>query len=542
MKKRKLLKTISIILIIAPVFYWMNAISQPKQAPEVHYSGDFSYLGAPAVFNKLDNYCELPENTDECNKTSHHFETPPDVIILIHGMDASMNSYDRNGEKPWGLFVRMARFLQDIGGPNLTVYGVDYNSNGHYCDLYPEDCSKKLPIRIAPLTVGNAALQCNGQQPAGKEWLNCWDNANGFASDELFDYVNDLTVQSVANTIRTIMLTKMADELAGKRIMIIAHSKGGLIARDLLYGPGVQENDRMITGYEQLRNAHIKIDEIMTLVSPHDGGMFYPHESTDDLVNYVCDLADGQEMAVVNQYCSLQDWQMRLQNKNSVWADGSKLELNRIDFPQIQWIAIAGLSMPGPMYYDGKPVATDGAVPIESAFDLVGDANRTSFHYYVPILEYQNSDHSGGQYKDARPAFIKNGNSQLGYDGYWDELQGTDCGNYPNHKNCHWPQNMDALHPTIPNVAYYPNDSESCSYHNDYPYDPACHIDPKGQACEQINQDRRIGCYGWFQYTIPFISLCLANDDEEGEGYHDELPYYKNNPQFKPSTWGCVYQ
>jgi len=410
-------------------------------------------FAATELFVEKKNYCE----DHDC---SSYQRQAPGTILVIHGMNSSMNSNDSFGAKPSGSYVNFVRYLQTLGEgqQNFKVYSIDYNSDG---------LRSGGTVRVHPL---HAALpsSCSGQG----NWSNCWNTQQMWESSDLFK-PNTLTIRAVSNALHE-QLKKMADQGAiTNPVTIVAHSMGGLITRDLLYNApsSLTGGNDSLTGYEVLRQNGIVINEVVTLGTPHDHG--FTGSALQDYRSLSCAIF-GKDNYMISQFCMLTTWVDQQQSSNARWRDGTKLEINMIDFPQIHWVAVAGLGMKLP---DATP--GDGLVAIYSA--LYKKEGRERFHHKVALKTSSSPDHPN-------------------------PVPGDSSGGFPT--------GADAVHSNVNTVGFFPNSQQCASSNLPYPI---------------------ITCTGFFQYAVPHTSLCFL------PGYSDSNSYYRDNPAFAPSKWGCGF-
>lgn len=462
---------------------------------------------ADELFPALDNYCEA----HDCSN-GPILDQPPKTVFVIHGMDNSANGVltDSKGKHMrFGAFPKIAAFLEDLAQGGANVYVIDYNSDGLRG-------ATNTPIHIYKLKADlrDPATTCSGKgdpknyaDPA--RWSNCWEIVG--SSSQTFSYLDagQMSLRNISTAIRDVMVTmKTNGTIEDGPVTLIGHSMGGLVLRDLLYGPGVLEEGRNISGYEYLRNRGILINEYISISTPHYHGLFATDEG-GNLTEMVCKTGSNASAAEV-QYCNLIAWTDALKDSGNWAQQNLKIDITQKDFPQIHWVASTGLGM------NVISDAGDGAVSRTSGFFLDQDSGKTRFDVYLPLLEFKHASSA----KEGIPAYIKEGNSNHGkqycdYYGYSEQQ----CYDYVI-------KHIDAVHSTVHNISNYPTKGTgvpgngACEFHNV--------TDPNN-----YNLHMSIGCNGWFQYIVPYSTMCLL------PGYTDDMQYYKDNPEFKPSVWAC---
>ena len=208
-------------------------------------------------------------------------------VFLIHGMTASMASFSASSNA-------LAAVLQASGH---RVFNIDYNANG--------DTPRGL--NLYELTKGQwRSLGVYGKPLSG----------------------TTLSITDVAANLREAILNTRT----GADLALVGHSMGGLVARTL-----VQKH------YDELRLAGKRIDEVVTLGSPHTGGGFGIPEITigrDIQETAMCwglrAISDPQLRRVSYQVCIMERWHEQRQQL----PPGQSIDNG--DFPQIRWVTVAG--------------------------------------------------------------------------------------------------------------------------------------------------------------------------------------------------------
>jgi hypothetical protein len=384
-----------------------------------------------SLFSPRQNYCK----THECS----YQKTAPGTILMIHGMSSSMEVTDGTSNKPSGKHIVFARYLEQLGKgqKDFKVYSIDYNSDYHL----PNRTVKIRPLRNP---VPNTCMDKN-------DWQNCWDNINQWESPELYG-PNQLNIRAVSHGVQQLLIKMAQEGTISNPVTIVGHSMGGLITRDLLY----YSHDNNLTGYEILRQNGVVINEVITLGTPHDHG--FTGSELADYRTLSCKILEPN-IKFFGQFCMLTDWIAQQQASNAQWSDGTKIEINAIDYPQIHWVAAAGLGMALP---DATP--GDGVVALDSA--LYTKDGKQRFHQKVG-LKTSSSPH----YSNPIPADLSGG----------------------------FPQGTDVIHGNLMSIGMFPNPQQCASTNLRYP---------------------SIACVGFFQYVVPQTSLCLLPGYSENNPYY----------------------
>jgi hypothetical protein len=204
-----------------------------------------------------------------------------------------------------------------------------------------------------------------------------------------------LTIAAVARALAEAMRAVEVDT----DVALVAHSLGGLVARQLVYAH-----------YDELLDAGRRVSEVVTLGTPHQGALFDPlgpafhdlqgafscsqvtrlltagtvarvallHplglialafvEITDPgHLEALAALATGPAARrFLWQNCQMEHWQIALRDAPGAFVDDR-------DFPQIHWVPIAGTGH-DVVPLDSPPLAGDGIVPASSALGIRADA------------------------------------------------------------------------------------------------------------------------------------------------------------------------
>lgn len=397
----------------------------------------FAAAGSSDLFVARENYCK----THSCS----YEKSAPGTVLIIHGMNSSLNTYDGISNKPNGSYISLMRYLKDLSGGknNFRVYGIDYNSDGKRA---------AGTVRVQPL-LNPVSSNCTAE----KNWQNCLDEKNMWESANLFT-TETLAIRTVSEALSD-LLKKMAKEnKITNPVTIIAHSMGGLITRDLIYHSNVSTK----TGYEDLRDNGIVLNEVILLGVPHDHG--FTGAELHDYRKLSCKIMD-RTLPLIEQFCMLTDWVNQQHAQKAVWADNTKLEINRLDFPQIHWVSAAGMGM---SLSDGTP--GDGMVSLYSA--LYNSDGKNRFHETIGLKTSLSH-----YFESPIPADLSAG----------------------------YPAGTDAIHENIRVVGLYP-DAQSCHSSNlKYP---------------------SVTCTGFFQYVVPQTTLCLLPGYSEQNAYYQKNPAF----------------
>jgi hypothetical protein len=434
-----------------------------------------------AEFKPYKHYCD----THNCKNLPAN--TAPTTVIVVHGMDSSLDTVSDLGHNT-GVYIRMASFLEDLGKnqANYHVYGIDYNA--------ASTLAGAQPVRLMELN--HKSTTCNNTH----NWENCW---NVLEKGNNFYTPLNITVRDVSRDIREILIKAARDGYIAKNqpVTIIAHSMGGLVVRDLLYNG--DESHPAQTGYEQLMNEGIWINEYVSLASPHNHGFFaIDNKKLKNIADFfackaVVDAIDAFKIHDVRmyQYCMLENWGGDLSHRAVTWDDDQKISISKLDFPQIRWVLVAAT---GERLLTDHSVG-DGLVEYRSAlYHTIYDEDKRSDQELI-INEYADS----GNF-DKHNDLNANLTSIPGRKGM--SFEQTYSG---------FPAYSNANHVNINNVGfYYGNKVDECAY---------MPLSPKNYA-------GAIGCVGYFQYVIPSTTLCKL------PGFNANTEYYRRNPQFGPNA------
>lgn len=445
-------------------------------------------------FKPLKNFCQQLGGEHNCNLLPQ--KTPPKTVIVIHGMNSSMGL--GTGSDDYSNYVRLLSFLTDLGKNNAKyhVYGIDFNSNGAL--------SGDQAVRLVALSY---SATCDAQH----HWQDCWR----IVEESVKKYnPYTITIRDVSQEISQLLIKAVTEGRIEKAnytkdghllnpISIISHSMGGLIARDLLY---VGEND--ITGYEFLLQHGVWINEYISLGAPHNHGFFGINNAKLKALVDTADCAQLQPIFektsfVAYQYCEAEHWIKVINEENNHWLNGQAISISKVDFPQIHWVFVSGV---GKRLFIDQAIG-DGIVDWQSAqFQLFsGDAtpradNRVYLNEYLDtgnFLPFLDNNIHVNPVPGQRGAVAPDG-GVLPFSGF--------------------PEYSNVDHSSMINVGYY--------YGGDIKNN-----DHLMKCSSTAKLDNGIAaCIGYFQYIIPATTLCNL------PGYNAKLPYFKNNPQFFPSS------
>ncbi|MFK7898526.1 MAG: dockerin type I domain-containing protein [Myxococcota bacterium] len=213
----------------------------------------------------------------------------PKTVFLIHGLESGKQAFDA--------FELQAGFAElDL----LKVYLVDYNSDGD---------SVETGLKIFDQASGDEVCTINSR---------------------LDGYTFSLPMVSrlLSEAIRNQSNCRVAGSGTGyENVALVAHSMGGIVARDLVY-----------RHFDSLLQEGIRITDVVTLGSPHRGGG-----------GAIPEVADGADLSCLvaslqpkfHQVCLMEAWQSALQEaREAADANGAPF-IDNLDFPEIRWTTIA---------------------------------------------------------------------------------------------------------------------------------------------------------------------------------------------------------
>jgi hypothetical protein len=112
-----------------------------------------------------------------------------------------------------------------------------------------------------------------------------------------------------------------------ENVTLVAHSMGGILARDLVY-----------RHYDELLANGVRIAEVVTLGSPHrGGGSGIPEISNAQWASCIVSIFSEQLHAT----CMMENWQARLHEERVRRDQGGAPYIDNLDFPGIRWITLA---------------------------------------------------------------------------------------------------------------------------------------------------------------------------------------------------------
>lgn len=476
-------------------------------------------VAAPAVgdlfpFPALTSYCANPLHAQECEQLPAAIA--PKLVIVIHGMNAAMDSRDDTGKDvPFnGSYVRMLSFLEDLGknDPNYHVYGIDYNSNG----VAPG----AQPVKLEQLT---HHAECSAQGG----WKNCWTVLEQSSS---LHTPTDLTIRTVSEGIREVLLNAVKDKIIkpgedprGVPTTIIAHSMGGLVARDLLYNGDAGTGK---TGYELLKNAGIWVNEYVSLGTPHVHGFFKidDYRMTAIAQSTEClgalDAFKKFGLPVPYQFCMLEQWTKAVNSGDYHWSDGKSISISKLDFPQIHWVFVSGMGLD--LMMEDPGAVGDGMVDYRSAqYQLTPGDTTPRADNRLFLNEYPDD----GNFFDwlNNKVGVSGLPGQSGFQGYDDSGRPVALG------FSGFAPFTNVAHTSLVNVGYYyggyyksitDHDLTKCSYDG---------------TDGSTNPSALTGCTGYFQYVIPSTSMCKLGAYQR-EKDAKNIDVYTRDPQFYPDA------
>jgi hypothetical protein len=112
-----------------------------------------------------------------------------------------------------------------------------------------------------------------------------------------------------------------------ENVTLVAHSMGGILARDLVY-----------RHYDELLANGVRIAEVVTLGSPHrGGGSGIPELTNAQWASCIVSIFSEQLHAT----CMMENWQARLRDERARRDQGGAPYIDNLDFPGIRWITLA---------------------------------------------------------------------------------------------------------------------------------------------------------------------------------------------------------
>jgi pimeloyl-ACP methyl ester carboxylesterase len=257
----------------------------------------------------------------------------PRTIVLIHGLGGDKNSFRFDA-------------LHDPSR-GLVRHWFDYNASGAFTG------------NQARFLKGDGSLACaQGSQVDG--YAFSLPDASRLLRQMLLD--PSCRDTSHGPTLR--------DAQGYENVTLVAHSMGGLVARDLV-----------ARHYDALLAAGIRIAEVITVASPHRGGGAGLPEIFD-AQNAICLLSAVGFGPLVHQSCLIERWHEALRAERARRDAGGAPFVDNLDFPGIRWIAIAAADADvvpqtgfiGYLIWGlSSPVRHDNIVGHTSAFGLAAD-------------------------------------------------------------------------------------------------------------------------------------------------------------------------
>ena len=218
----------------------------------------------------------------------------PRTVFLIHGLRGNRSDWTKGKEFANSLVGKL-----DDPEFDLNVYVVDYNSG-------VQD-GNEVPFRVFELDRVSDELV---------EVFRAGGRLDGFT-------------QSLPLVSRLIKEAILVLPDVQPNISIVAHSMGGIVARDLV-----------LHHYDELRNKGFRIADVITIASPHRGGGAGVPEVVDFQTEGAC-LALGIFDSSLHQVCRLELWHKNLILERQVRGAGGAPFIDNLDFPQIRWVSIA---------------------------------------------------------------------------------------------------------------------------------------------------------------------------------------------------------
>lgn len=220
----------------------------------------------------------------------------PRTIFLIHGLGS-----DR---RTWG--INASSLIRRLDDPefDFNVYVVDYNGSVEK----KNGVEIEVPFRIFALNAARNGLE---------EVYRAGGRLDGFT----------FSLPLVSRLIKEAMLA-LPD--VKPNVAIVAHSMGGIIARDLVFHH-----------YDDLRNKGFRIADVITVASPHRGGGAGIPEILDAQTEFACLGGAFLGRADLHQACLLETWHEKLLvERRSRNANGAPF-IDNLDFPQVRWVSLA---------------------------------------------------------------------------------------------------------------------------------------------------------------------------------------------------------
>ncbi len=261
----------------------------------------------------------------------------PKSVFLIHGLGS--------GESAFGSFD-LGSFDLGAAGEGLTVYVVDYNSDGTEGDPPVAQVEPGLRVRHVPST-GTSLSSC---VIPGR--------LDGFTFS--LPTISRLLNEAILNQAEC----RIPSFVPGpENVALVAHSMGGIVARDLIY-----------RYFDSLLDEGIRITDVITLGTPHRGGGASIPEASD-LAFVTCPLQFDSPLN--HQVCLLERWHEALrQARQDADALGAPF-IDNMDFPEIRWTTIAAADSQFPDPVAGSVLSDfvrhDGLVAHTSSFSLASD-------------------------------------------------------------------------------------------------------------------------------------------------------------------------
>ena len=275
----------------------------------------------------------------------------PRVVFFIHGRgnDLTTSTYDAN--EP--LLNELA-----FASPNIVaVYGVDWNNQATGA------FGARRRVEIHRLVMQGSAPAWELVQRYGRRTFNSTDFQISDVSQAIAQAIDDLDITTP--------------------ITLLGHSYGGVIARDLVY-----------RHYDDLRAGNHKIVEVVTIKSPHRGGLI----GTPDLVSpgalpetglqlqtdFACATGRVSGLAGVGsgqEGCLLGRW--------VDWSLGkAPFGIDDTSYPQIRWVAVAGgghrtAASSIDLVLDAEVAGVP--IPLDSRFEALLEIERDELH--EPFLD-----------------------------------------------------------------------------------------------------------------------------------------------------------